>query len=390
VIGQPLTGIKVVELGGIGPGPFAAMMLSDFGASVVRIDRPAVGPPAAHQVATKDLLLRGRRSVVANVKDPDGLKAVQRLIDDADVLIDPFRPGVVERLGIGPEVCMARNPGLVYGRITGWGQTGPLATAAGHDLNYVALAGPLAGMGRVGEPPAPALNLVGDFGGGGMLLAFGIVTALFERQRSGQGQVIDAAMIDGIASLSASIIGFMNMGAWTTERGTNLLDGAAHFYDVYETADGRFVSVAALEPQFYAQLLALLGLDPHEWPQDDRSRWPELKRRLRGIFSTKTRAQWCELLEGTDVCFAPVLDFDEAAEHPHMADREVYVTVDGERQPGPAPRLSRTPGAIQGSPPELGADTVDVLSESGLEPEEIQALLDGGALVQADRVREAG
>jgi alpha-methylacyl-CoA racemase len=360
------------------------MMLSDFGADVVRIDRPpASGPRAVYEDSARDVLLRGRRSLAVNLKQPDGLQVVRGLIERADVIIDPFRPGVVERLGIGPDESMAANPRLVYGRITGWGQEGPLAQVAGHDLNYVALAGPLAAMGRPGEPPAPPLNLVGDFGGGGMLLAFGIVTALLERERSGRGQVIDAAMVDGVAALSASIVGFMNMGAWTTARASNFLDGGAHFYDTYETADGRFVSVAPLEPQFYAQLLGLLGLEPEEWPQHDPDRWPELKRRLREIFASATRDEWCRRLEGTDACFAPVLDFDEAPEHPHMAAREVYVTADGALQPAPAPRLGRTPGVIRGAPAAPGADSVDVLLDAGLDDEEIRRLLDGGAIVQA-------
>jgi alpha-methylacyl-CoA racemase len=380
----PLAGIKVVELGGIGPGPFAAMMLSDFGADVVRIDRPA--KPAATEAfedATRDVLLRGRRSLVVDLKRDEARDAVLALIDQADVLIDPYRPGVVERLGIGPDVCTERNPRLVYGRITGWGQDGPLAHVAAHDLNYVALTGPLAAMGRVGEPPAPALNLIGDFGGGGMLLAFGVVTALVERAQSGRGQVIDAAMIDGIATLSASIVGFMNMGAWSTERGNNLLDGSAHWYDTYETSDGRFVSIGSLEPQFYALLLELLDLPADDWPQLDKARWPELKQRLRELFVTRTREDWCELLEGTDVCFAPVLDFNEAVVHPHMAERGVYANVHGALQPQPAPRLSRTPGAIQSAPPEPGSHTAEVLAAAGLDAERVQALLDSGAAVQA-------
>ena len=377
----PMSGYKVVELGGIGPGPFAAMLLADLGAEVVRIDRPAPSGLGAHQQHRLDLLLRGRRSIALDLKHADGTEAALGLIERADALVDPFRPGVAERLGIGPDECMQRNRRLVYGRMTGWGQTGPWASVAGHDINYVALAGPLAAMGRASSPPAPALNLVGDFGGGGMLLAFGIVAALLERERSGEGQVIDAAMLDGAASLFASIIGFMNMGVWSETREANLVDGGAHFYDSYETSDGKYVSIGAIEPQFYAELLRLLGLDPSDWPQNERAQWPALKRSMREVFLTRTRAEWCDLLEGTDVCFAPVLTLAEAVEHPHVSEREVYVTVDGVVQPAPVPRFSRTPGAIQGPPCSPGAHSAEVLADWGFEPDRIRDLLESGAAV---------
>jgi alpha-methylacyl-CoA racemase len=380
----PLSGIKVVELAGIGPGPFSSMMLSDLGAEVVRVDRPEPGELSAHQDHRKDLLLRGRRSVAVDLKNQRGVDVVLELIAQADVLIDPFRPGVAERLGVGPDVCLEKNPRLVYGRMTGWGQDGPLSRVAGHDINYVALAGPLAAIGRADEPPAPALNLIGDFGGGGMLLSFGILAALLERSSSGRGQVIDAAMLDGTATLFASIVGFKNMGAWKDERESNFLDGGAHYYDSYETADGKYVTIGAIEPQFYAELLRLLELDPRQWPQADSERWPELKQKMRELFKTRTRAQWCDLLEGADICFAPVLDFEEALQHPHVAERKVYVEIDGVVQPGPVPRFDRTPGEIQGPPCRPGEHTADALADWGVARSRIDELLADGAVVQAD------
>jgi alpha-methylacyl-CoA racemase len=377
----PLTGIKVVELGGIGPGPFTAMLMSDLGAEVIRIDRPPREPLGEHQQHERDILLRGRRSIALDLKSSEGVEAALRLIDRADVLLDPFRPGVTERLGLGPEPAMSRNPELVYARMTGWGQTGPLASVAGHDLNYVALAGPLAAMGRRGSPPAPALNLIGDFGGGGMLMAFGIAAALVERGRSGRGQVIDAAMMDGVAMLSASILGFTNMGVWRPERESNFLDGGAPYYDSYETSDGRYITIGSIEPQFYALLLEKLGLDPVEWPQDDRSRWPELHARLAEVFRGRSRDEWCDLLEGTDVCFAPVLGFEEAHKHPHLADRGTYVEDFGMLQPAPVPRFSRTPGAIQAPPCSPGEHTREVLTDWGFTPEEREAVIAAGAAV---------
>lgn len=370
----PLKGVKVVELGGIGPGPFTAMLLADMGADVIRVDRRPTGLEQEHQVAELDLMQRSRRSVIIDLKVDDGREALLRLVDGADVLIDPFRPGVTERLGAGPDVCLARNPRLVYGRMTGWGQEGPLAAAAGHDLNYISLVGLIAAVGRRHSPPAPPLNLVGDFGGGAMLLAVGILAALLERERSGEGQVIDAAMVDGTAQLCTGIVAMAQMGAWLPEREGNLLDGGAHFYDVYETADGRFVSIGAIEPKFYADLLERLGLDPSEWPHEDRSLWPELSRRLATIVKARTREEWTEELEGTDVCFAPVLSFEEAPDHPHLKARETYVEAFGQVQPAPAPRFSRTSSEISAPPCVPGEHSREILSDWGFAEKEIQAL----------------
>jgi len=371
----PLEGIKVIEIAGIGPGPFAAMMLADLGADVLRVDRAqnVHGGDPAHPPF--DLLNRGRRSVGVDLKRPEGVETVLRLAASADVLLEGFRPGVMERLGLGPDVCAARNPRLVYGRMTGWGQDGPLAQAAGHDINYIALAGALHPIGRRGEPPVPPLNLVGDFGGGGMLLAFGVVCALVERQRSGKGQVVDAAMVDGAAALMAMFYGLRHGGFWSEERGANLLDTGAHFYDVYETADGKYVSIGSIEPQFYAELLRLTGLDGAGLPrQMDRAHWPELKKQLAHVFKTRTRDEWCRIMEGTDVCFAPVLTMSEAPEHPHLRHRGTYVTVAGAVQPAPAPRFSRTPGEIARPPAHAGQHTDEALRAWGFSDEEIRRL----------------
>jgi alpha-methylacyl-CoA racemase len=377
----PLRGIKVVELGGIGPAPFAAMLLSDLGAEVVRVDRPASGEGGEHQQHELDLLLRGRRSIAIDLKASLGQAAVLQLIERADVLLDPFRPGVAERLGIGPEPAQARNPRLIYARMTGWGQDGPLARAAGHDLNYVALAGPLAAMGRRGTPPSPALNLVADFGGGGMMLVAGVLAGLHERVASGRGQVVDVAMVDGTATLFASIVGFINMGVWSTRREDNLLDGGAPYYDSYTTSDGRYVTVGSLEPQFYRLLLEQLGLDPADWPQEDRTRWPALRARLTAIFAGESRDHWVEMFEGTDVCFAPVLSLEEAFEHPHLKARGTYVEEFGMRQPAPAPRFERTPGAIQSPPCSPGEHTSAALGDWGFDEAQIAELLEAGAAV---------
>jgi alpha-methylacyl-CoA racemase len=323
------------------------MMLADLGADVVRIERPGAKPFVTGLDPSLDVLLRGRRSLTVDLKSDEGLALVRRLADRADVLIDPYRPGIAERLGVGPDELLATNPRLVYARVTGWGQTGPLSHTAGHDLNYLALAGPLSAMGRADSPPPPPLNLVGDFGGGGMLAALGIAMALVERSRSGAGQVVDAAMVDGAALQFASIMGFRAMGLWRDERESNFLDGGAPYYDTYATADDRFVAVGAIEPQFYAELLERLGLDPAQWPQDDRERWPALRERLTAIFGSRTRDEWAQALEGTDSCFAAVLDPEEAAAHPQNAGRAVYQEVGGVLQPSPAPRFSRTPGALR-------------------------------------------
>ncbi len=346
----PLSGTRVIELSGIGPGPFAGMVLSDLGAEVVRIERPG-GAIVPGLDAEHDVMLRGRRTLAADLKSEAGLARLLALVARADVLIDPFRPGTAERLGLGPDELLQRNPRLVYGRVTGWGQSGPWAGAAGHDLNYVSLAGAQAAIGRRGTPPPPALNLIGDFGGGGMLLALGIVAALLERERSGAGQVVDAAMVDGVALQLAMLSGLRAMGLWREKRESNFLDGGAPWYDTYETADGRYVSIAAIEPQFYADLLGRLGLKVQEWPQYDGRQWPRLRTELESIFVSRTLAQWSELLGGTDACFAPVLSLEEAAVHPQNAARGVYRRIGGVMQPSPAPRFSRTPAEVQRSSP---------------------------------------
>jgi alpha-methylacyl-CoA racemase len=377
----PLSGIKVIEIAGIGPGPYGAMLLADLGADVIRIDRSGNvlgGDPATPPA---DLLARGRRSVGVDLKHPDGVATVLDLVAGADALIEGFRPGVMERLGLGPDVCLERNPKLVYGRMTGWGQEGPYAPTAGHDINYIALAGALEPLGRAGEQPTPPINLVGDFGGGGMLLAFGVCAALLEAGRSGQGQVIDAAMVDGAASLMTMTWSFRHMGIWNDERGTNMLDTGAHFYDTYETADAKWVSIGSIEPQFYAELLRLTGLEGEQLPsQHDRRHWGELKERLAAIFKTKTRDEWCEIMEGTDVCFAPVLTMAEAPEHPHIAQRSTFTEVAGLTQPAPAPRFSRTPGSIERPPPHAGQHTDEVLADFGIDAERVAALRESGAV----------
>ena len=365
----PLNGIKVIEVAGIGPGPFTAMMLSDMGADVVRVDRAdRVGGDPASPPA--DVLYRGRRSIGVDLKSPEGLAVMMDLVETADALIEGFRPGVAERLGFGPDECLERNPRLVYSRMTGWGQEGPYAHTAGHDINYIALAGALAHLGREGEKPTPPANLIGDFGGGGMLQAFGVVCALLETQRSGEGQVVDAAMVDGTATLMTMIWAFSAMGIWTEERGTNMLDTGTHFYDTYETSDGKYVSIGSIEPQFYAELLRLTGLEEHlaakgrELPyQMDKNHWGELKAELTEIFASKSRDEWCEIMEGTDVCFAPVLTMSEAAAHPHNVARGTFVEHGGVTQPAPSPRFSRTPGEIQRVPSHPGQDTDDVLRD---------------------------
>ncbi|MEO1062111.1 MAG: CaiB/BaiF CoA-transferase family protein [Actinomycetota bacterium] len=377
----PLTGVRVIEIQGIGPGPFCGMMLSDMGAEVIRIDRAASvrgGDPSTPPV---DVLARGRRSIGVDLKHPDGVDTVLGLVETADVLFEGFRPGVAERLGIGPDECAARNPKLVYGRMTGWGQEGPISHAAGHDINYIALAGALHGIGREGERPVPPLNLVGDFGGGGMLLAYGIVCAVLEAQRTGQGQVVDAAMVDGAASLMAMFFSMTAMGVWQDERGVNLLDGGAHFYDTYECSDGRYVAIGSIEPQFYAELLRLTGLADAELPkQMDRSNWPALKGRLTEVFLSKTRDEWVEIMEGSDVCFAPVLTLAEAPQHPHNVARSTFVEVAGVTQPGPSPRFSRTGAEVQGPPAHAGQHTDEILTEAGLSAADIAKLRDAGAI----------
>jgi alpha-methylacyl-CoA racemase len=337
----PLTGMKVIEMAGIGPGPFCAMVLADLGADVVRVARPGVAPDPL------DVLARSRTVLNLDLRDPQAVQEVLDLVAHADVLIEGFRPGVMERLGLGPDVCLARQPRLVYGRMTGWGQHGPLSHAAGHDINYIAISGALHAIGREGEAPVPPLNYVGDFGGGAMLLAVGILAALHETRQSGRGQVVDAAMTDGAALLSSMMYGFKAAGQWSNHRGDNMLDGGAFFYDTYACADGRHVAVGAIEPQFYALLREKCGIadDPLFDAQMDRQAWPVLKLRLAEVFRTRTRDEWCALLEGTDACFAPVLDWDEAPEHPHNRARQTFTHLQGVFQPAPAPRFDRTPSA---------------------------------------------
>jgi len=384
----PLTGYRVIELAGLGPTPFGAMMLSDMGAEVIRVDRPAGataaargGPlPGATPAASGDLLARGRRSVAVDLKHPDGVATVLTLVAQADALVEGFRPGVAERLGVGPEPCLARNPRLVYGRMTGWGQEGPLAQQPGHDINYLALSGTLSAIGRAGEAPVPPLNLVADFGGGGMLLAFGVVCALLEAKASGKGQVVDAAMVDGSALLATMTHGLRAAGWWEDQRGTNLLDTGAWFYEVYETADGGYLAVGALEPKFCAELVRLAGLTdaPNQF---DRSRWPEAKARVAALFRTKTRDEWCQVFEGSEACVTPVLGMGEAPRHPHNAHRGTFVEHSGAVQPAPAPRFSRTPAAIAGPPPRMaGQDTDEVLADWGLDGSEIDRLRKAGAV----------
>lgn len=372
----PLAGLKIIELAGIGPGPFCGMMLSDMGADVTRIDRIAKTPRRQG-----DILARNRRSLAVDLKQGEGVELVLKLCEGADGLFEGFRPGVTERLGLGPDDCQARNPKLVYGRMTGWGQEGPNAAAAGHDINYIALAGALHAIGLAGDRPVPPLNLVGDFGGGGMLLAFGMVCGLLEAARSGQGQVIDAAMIDGAAALMAMFYSMTASGMWKDERGINLLDSGAHFYNTYETSDGKYVSIGSIEPQFYAELLERAELDREVFGvQMDRERWPSQTETLAQIFKQKTRDEWCEIMEGTDICFAPVLSLTEAPNHVHNLARNTFETHDGLVQPAPAPRFSRTQAEIRNSARLPGEDSLDVLRDFGFSDEDIQGLQDSSVI----------
>jgi len=378
----PLKGITVIELAGIGPGPFCAMMLADMGADVIRVERPtprAVGVPVN---APSDVLARNRRSIAVDLKSPEGAEVVLKLVESADAIMEGFRPGVTERLGLGPDDCLARNEKIVYGRMTGWGQSGPYAKAAGHDINYIALSGALGHIGRAGEAPVPPLNLVGDFGGGGMYLAFGMVCALLETKASGQGQVVDAAMVDGAASLMNMFWTLKGSGYWNDERGTNLLDTGAHFYDVYECADGEYVSIGSIESPFYAELLELSGLgDQPDLPsQFDRKQWPAMKERVAELFKTKTRDEWSAIMEHSDVCFAPVLNLDEAAQHPHNVERGTFMEVGGMMQSGPAPRFSRTGADVPNPPVAVGTNTDEILAEVGLSPDAIADLREAGTV----------
>jgi alpha-methylacyl-CoA racemase len=380
----PLSGYRIIELAGIGPGPFAAMLLADMGAEVIRVERAqsASGPAPDHP--HPDISLRGRRNIAIDLKHPDGVGALLDLVESADALIEGFRPGVMERLGIGPDVCLARNPKLVFGRMTGWGQDGPYAMSAGHDINYISLAGSLAHFRRAGEAPVPPLNMVGDFGGGGMFLAFGVVCGILEAQRSGAGQVVDAAMVDGAATLMTMFWSFKNMGLFDENApGTNLLDTGAHFYDVYECSDGLYISIGSIERQFYAELMRLTGLDddPAFAPQMDKTAWPDLKVKLAELFRTRTRAEWCELMEMTDVCFAPVLTLSEAAAHPHNVARQTFIEIAGVTQPAPAPRFSRTVPEINESPAFPGQHSREILEEWGIAKDRIDDLVESGAVI---------
>lgn len=384
----PLSHLTVIELAGIGPGPFACMMLADLGATVIRIDR-LPGPPSRgglEDLMRNDSVVdRGRRSVSVNMKDPRGVEAVLRLVERADILVEGFRPGVAEKLGLGPRPCRARNPRLVYGRMTGWGQHGPLAHTAGHDINYISLSGALHAMGPQERPPTPPLNLVGDYGGGGMLLVVGVLAAWAEAQRSGQGQVVDAAMTDGAALLMAAPYGLMAKGFWQDRRESNFLDGAAHFYGTYACADGRYVSVGAIEPQFYRQLLEICGIDdPQFQRQWEAGEWPALRDKLAAAFRSRTRDEWCRLLEGSDACFAPVLSMAEAPAHPHNAARGTFVTEGGVTQPAPAPRFDRTPTALPPRAPAVGGDTAQLLERCGFNAAEIRSLSEAGVVYLAE------
>lgn len=372
----PLNGLRIIEIEGLGPAPFCGMMFADMGAEVISITRASSSTPRPAEISE-----RGKKSIAVNLKSPQGVELLLKLCETADALIEGFRPGVAERLGIGPDDCAKRNPKLVYGRMTGWGQTGPLAQAAGHDLNYISLSGALHSIGRKGERPVPPLNLVGDFGGGGMFLAFGVMSAVFEASRSGQGQVVDVSMVEGSAALMHMMYAWQAKGAWQDERGVNMLDGAAHYYDSYETSDGQYVSIGSIEPQFYQLLIEKAGLDADEFaPQHDQTQWPVLKEKLAAVILQKTRAQWCEIMEGSDVCFAPILSMNEAPEHPHNKARESYLNIDGVVQPAPAPKFSRSNIDVPRAPSPSGGDTNTVLAELGYGEADIAALREAGAL----------
>jgi alpha-methylacyl-CoA racemase len=381
-----LAGFKVIEMAGIGPAPFAAMMLSDMGADVIRIERIQAVSKGRPDMDTGFLLQRGRKNIAIDLKHRDGVETILQLIESSDALIEGFRPGVMERLGIGPDICSARNKKLVYGRMTGWGQEGPYAKLAGHDINYIALAGTLAHIGRSGEAPVPPLNLIGDFGGGGMLMAYGVVCGLLEAGRSGVGQTIDASMVDGSAILMSMFWGFKQSGTHNEDtRGKNMLDTGAHFYNVYQCADGKYVSIGSIEPQFYSQLLVLTGMtDDIDFAthQHDKTKWATLKDRFTEIFATKTQAEWCQIMEMADVCFAPVLTMSEAASHPHNVARKTFIEVGGKTQPAPAPRFSRTVASTPSAPAVAGANTREVLSAWGVE--NVEELLARGVVKQAD------
>jgi alpha-methylacyl-CoA racemase len=384
----PLEGIRIVELAGIGPGPFCAMLLADMGAEVIRLDRAdMVGHDTDRDGndARYNLMSRGRRNIAVDLKNRDGAAAALRLIDQADALIEGFRPGVMERLGLGPDICLARNPKLVFGRMTGWGQDGPIALTAGHDINYISLSGVLHSIGPAGGPPAIPLNLVGDFGGGALYLAMGVLAALLSAKATGKGQVVDCSMVEGSASLMVMMYGALASGAWKEERGSNRTDGGAHFYHVYETKDGEYVSIGSIEPQFYKLLLTHTGLEGEDLPpQTDRTTWPEMQKRLERIFKTKTRAEWTEIMGQTDICFAPVLRMSEAMQHPHNLHRGSFVEVAGIKQPGPAPKFLGTPTQVPRPPARVGEHTEEILRDWGFSAGEVAALHQGNAIKQAE------
>jgi alpha-methylacyl-CoA racemase len=375
----PLSGIKVIELKGIGPGPYAGMLLADMGAEVIVVERSRQ-PNGIASASKNDISSRGKKSIALNLKNPEGVRTLLKLVESADMLLEGFRPGVTERLGIGPDICHAINPRLIYGRLTGWGQTGPLAKVAGHDINYISIAGALGSIGTA-DKPIPPLNLVGDYAGGSLFLVMGMLAALIERNHSGTGQVIDAAITDGTASLMTVLYSLHNMGQWIPKRSSNLLDGGAHFYGVYETADKKFISVGSIEPQFYKLLIEKAKLDPDKFVnQYDKNNWPELKKSFEEVFKTKTRQQWCSLLDGSDACFAPVLDFTEAPEHPHNIARSTFIKVDGAIQPGTVPKFSRSISLVPSAPKSEGSDTESVLKELGLSDIDIENLVKSGAV----------
>ena len=373
----PLKGLKIIEMAGIGPGPFCGMVLADLGAEIIRVDRAsAIGTGSKQDAAN-----RGKKSIAVDLKSEEGVEVVLKLVETADAIFEGFRPGVMERLGLGPDVCSKRNERIVFGRMTGWGQEGPLANAAGHDINYISLTGALAAIGRPGSPPVPPLNLIGDFGGGGMLLALGLVAALLESKESKKGQVVDAAMTDGSALLMTMIYTMQSSGVWKTSMGSNLLDGGSHFYDTYECKDGKFISLGSIEPQFYALLCQIAELDESIFGnQMSRDSWPEQKEAIKKIILDKTRDEWCELMEGTDVCFAPVLDMSEAPKHPHNVERKTFIDLEGVTQPAPAPRFSRTEPEVVSSPSVVGEHTDEVLTSIGFSDEDINTLKTSGAV----------
>jgi len=373
----PLKGLKIIEMAGIGPGPFCGMVLADLGVEIIRVDRAsAIGTGSKQDAAN-----RGKKSIAVDLKSEEGVEVVLKLVETADAIFEGFRPGVMERLGLGPDVCLERNERIVFGRMTGWGQEGPLANAAGHDINYISLTGALAAIGRPGSPPVPPLNLIGDFGGGGMLLALGLLAALLESKKSKKGQVVDAAMTDGSALLMTMIYSMYSSGMWKTSMGSNLLDGGSHFYDTYECKDGKFISLGSIEPQFYALLCQIAELDESIFgKQMSRDSWPEQKEAIKKIILDKTRDEWCELMEGTDVCFAPVLDMSEAPKHPHNIERKTFIDLEGVTQPAPAPRFSRTESEVVSSPSVVGEHTDEVLTSIGFSDEDINTLKTSGAV----------